>query len=75
MPLLLQNMQMLIKYNLLPKELEFEIISLSSTNIIDKATEAVDKSNLQEVQELATLIWAEAYLDEVENIDKTSLCI
>lgn len=46
------------------------IISLNNNGIIRQANEAVKATNLNEVKNLATLIWAEAYLDEVENIDE-----
>lgn len=46
------------------------IISLNNTNIIDQANEAVDSNNLSQVSHLASLIWAEAYLDGVQNIDE-----
>ncbi len=39
------------------------IISLSNTGIINKANEAVDKTNKSEVYNLATLTWAEAFMD------------
>ena len=40
------------------------IISLSSTNIFNQAEEAVNKTNIKEVQSAASLAWMEAYLDE-----------
>lgn len=39
------------------------IISLDGINTIDNAKYAVEQSNLQEVQYLASMIWAEEYLD------------
>ena len=39
------------------------IISLSNTDIINRANEAVDEANLKEVQSLATLAWSEAFLE------------
>ena len=39
------------------------ILSLDNNGIIGKAQEAVDKTNLAEVQNLAQLAWAEAYLN------------
>jgi len=43
------------------------IISLSNSGIIGKAEEAVDAANLQEVQQIATLAWADAYIDELKD--------
>ena len=40
------------------------VISLNNTGIINKASEAVDLTDEKQVQDLAALIWAEAYLDE-----------
>ena len=45
------------------------IISLSSTNIIDRANNAVSDSNLKQVQSAATWAWADAYLDTVSDIE------
>ena len=39
------------------------ILSLSNTGIFDKAQEAVDASDLKEVQSYAATVWAEAYLN------------
>ena len=39
------------------------ILSLNNSGIIDKAQNAVDKTNLNEVKNLAQLAWAEAYLN------------
>lgn len=39
------------------------ILTLSDSGIINRANEAVDKTNLQEIQHIASLAWAEAYLD------------
>jgi type II secretory pathway pseudopilin PulG len=39
------------------------IISLSNSGIINKANDAVDKTNASEVQNLATLAWAEEFMD------------
>ncbi|MBR6689508.1 MAG: type II secretion system protein [Clostridia bacterium] len=54
------------------------IISMSNNGVIDRANNAVNKTNLKEVQDLASLIWAEAYLDEertdtIENVVKDKL--
>jgi len=38
------------------------ILTLDDTKIIDKAEEAVGKTNLKEVQSLAAIKWAEAYM-------------
>ncbi len=39
------------------------VITLSNTGVINKAGEAVDKTNMQQVQNLASLVWSEEYLD------------
>ena len=39
------------------------ILSLSSNGIIDRANEAVDKTDKAQVQNLASLAWSEAYLN------------
>ena len=39
------------------------VITLSNSGVINKANEAVDTTNLKQVQELAQMIWAEGYLD------------
>ncbi len=41
------------------------IISLSNNGIIDKAKDGVDKTNEKEVQELASMAWAEAYANNM----------
>ena len=38
------------------------VITLSNSGIINKANEAVEKTNLKQAQELAQVIWAEGYL-------------
>ena len=49
------------------------IISLNNSNIINKANEAVDSSNLNQVQHAAALIWADAYLDpDIDNENITA---
>lgn len=45
------------------------MISLSSTNIFNKANEAVSKTNMQQIQSLASLAWSEAYLDKRKGQD------
>ncbi len=40
------------------------VISLSNTGIIEKAGQAVQLTDEKQVQDLASLAWAEAYLDE-----------
>ena len=42
------------------------ILSLSSNGIIDRANEAVTKTDIGQVQTLASTIWAESYLDKRE---------
>ena len=54
------------------------VITLSNTGIIDRAAHAVDLTNQKQVQDLASLLWAEAYMDEnrtdtIENIVKNAL--
>ncbi len=39
------------------------ILSINNSGIIEKAQNAVDETNLQEVQTLASLKWAEAFVD------------
>ncbi len=39
------------------------VISLSNTGVIDRASQAVDLTNEAQVQDLAALVWADAYLD------------
>ena len=39
------------------------IITLSNSDIIERANEAVDKTDLQEAQNIASIAWSEAYLD------------
>ena len=38
------------------------VITLSNTGIINKANDAVDKTNIKEVEQLATLTWAEEFM-------------
>jgi len=40
------------------------VITLNNTNIINRANEAVDASDLKQVQNIAALAWSEAYLDK-----------
>ena len=39
------------------------VITLSNTGVIDRASQAVDLTNESQVQDLAVLIWADAYID------------
>ncbi len=39
------------------------VITLSNTGVIDRASQAVDLTNESQVQDLAALIWADAYMD------------
>ena len=39
------------------------ILTLNNSGIINRANEAVDRANLQEIQHIASLAWSEAYLD------------
>lgn len=54
------------------------VISLNNTGIIDKASQAVQLTDEKQVQDLASMLWAEAYLDEkrtdtIENVVKAEL--
>ena len=49
------------------------VITLSNTGVINRASQAVDLTNEASVQDLAALIWADAYLDpdkrtDIENV-------
>ena len=46
------------------------IVSLSNSNIFDRASEAVDEYNLKQVQSLASLKWLDAYYDKDINTEK-----
>ncbi len=41
------------------------VITLNNTGVIDKASQAVDLTNESQVQDLAALIWADAYMDNL----------
>ena len=43
------------------------VITLTNTGIIDRANEAVDKTDKQQVQNLAALVWAEAYTEGIRD--------
>ena len=45
------------------------VITLSNTGVIDRAGQAVDLTNKSQVQDLAALIWSEAYLDDLRGQD------
>ena len=45
------------------------IMSLSGGEIIDKARETVEKTNLYQVQELASIAWSSAYIDKMTDKD------
>ena len=45
------------------------VISLSNTGIIDKAGQAVDATDAAQVQNLAALAWADAYMDNYRGND------
>ncbi len=49
------------------------VITLSNTNIINKANQGVDLNNEKQVQELATIIWMDAYLDEAKKNNITTI--
>ena len=39
------------------------VVTLSNTGIIGKANEAVESTNIKEIEQLASLIWSEEFLD------------
>ena len=39
------------------------VITLSNTGVINRASQAVDATNQSQVQDLAALVWADAYMD------------
>ena len=39
------------------------IISLSNSNVINKANEAVSKTNMAQIKQMAVMAWADAYLE------------
>ncbi|MBR6688822.1 MAG: type II secretion system protein [Clostridia bacterium] len=39
------------------------VITLSNTGVIDKANDAVNSTNDQQIQELAAMVWAESYME------------
>ena len=39
------------------------VLTLNNTGIIGKANEAVEKTNLKEVEQLASIVWAEEFMD------------
>lgn len=43
------------------------VISLANNGIIDKAGEAVDVTDVNQVQNLAALVWAESYIGRLED--------
>ena len=45
------------------------VITLSNTGVIDRAGQAVDLTNEAQVQDLAALIWADAYMDNLRGQD------
>ncbi len=54
------------------------IIAMNNNGVIDRANQAVNLTNEKQVQDLASLLWAEAYLDpdkkaDIENVVKTEL--
>ena len=46
------------------------IFSLADTDIFNKANDAVKEYDLKQVQSLASLVWAEAFLDETVTTDE-----
>ena len=45
------------------------VITLSNTGVINRASEAVDATNESQVQDLAALIWADAFMDNKRGTD------
>ena len=45
------------------------VITLSNTGVINRASQAVDATNESQVQDLAALIWADAYMDNKRGTD------
>ncbi len=45
------------------------VITLSNTGVIDRASQAVDLTNEAQVQDLAALVWADAYLNPDKKAD------
>ena len=43
------------------------VITLSNTGVINRASQAVDATNQSQVQDLAALIWADAYMDDLRD--------
>jgi hypothetical protein len=48
------------------------VITLSNTGVINRASEAVDATNQSQVQDLAALIWADAFMDNLRGEDLVS---
>ena len=46
------------------------IITLNNVGIINKANDAVDKTNLKQVEQLANLAWADAYMNGARDKDE-----
>ena len=51
------------------------VITLNNSGIIGKANEAVAATNLKQVQELATILWAEAYIDSSTSKDDLATAV
>ena len=43
------------------------VITLSNTNIINKSTQVVELNNEKQVQDLATIVWMDAYMDDLRD--------
>ena len=43
-------------------------MTLSSNGIIGKANEAVEKTNIRQIESLATMLWAEAYANKAQDL-------
>ena len=49
------------------------VITLSNSGIINKANEAVDTTNLKQVQQIASVIWSESYMNANGKITEQQL--
>ena len=49
------------------------ILTLNNSGIINKANEAVDKTNMAQIKQIAELAWAEAYMDLEDKTDTVAL--
>ena len=45
------------------------VVTLSNANIIDRAGDAVDKTNIKQVEQIASIAWSEAFLEKYRGAD------